>query len=67
MSEMNKITDETQWTAWRIGRDCKSDSCTQDEAVKRFQSFSNDEGLRSYFEAGFSGKECPDLTAPKTE
>lgn len=65
---MEKETDsEDQWQAWRIGRDCRSNGDTKEAALVRLSSTFPQAAKRKYFEAGFAGAECPELTAPNPQ
>jgi hypothetical protein len=61
------ITDYDQWGAWRIGRDCNDGSYSQEQAINRLKSIFPQPSLEPYFQAGFLGNECPELTAKRTE
>ena len=68
MSSANfDITDYEQWHAWRIGRDCKSEHYSLEDAIKHLKNTFPQSDFEPYFHAGFSGKECPELSAKQAE
>lgn len=60
---MCNVNSEDQWQAWRIGRDSRAAGDTYNSALSRLKNTFPQAEQLEYFEAGFSGLECPDLTA----
>ncbi|HDR9133237.1 hypothetical protein KDX16_30990 [Burkholderia vietnamiensis] len=60
---MKAIDSEDQWQAWRIGRDCRRDNFSESDAIARLTGTFDEPSLRTFFDAGFAGLDCPTLTA----
>lgn len=58
---------EDQYQAWRIGRDCLTEGYAESDAIKRVKGVFPQSEQLPFFNAGFSGKECPVLTAKTPE
>lgn len=66
-ANMGTIDSEDQWQAWRIGRDCRREGYSLGAAVQRLEATFPQPEQRPFFDAGFSGQDCPAATAPNPQ